>query len=569
MSARQSKLIDWKSLGRERFERMVEALISKEFENEEVLIPDGRGGDAGIDASVRTIESYTIFQFKYFTDGFPTHYKSRRNQIRSSFKTALKHAPTDWILVIPGNTTPSEYEFVQNLQTEDHPNLRISVWGRSKLDVVASKHPDIVSFFNRDDDLERLLANIGEEAHAPKSTTDIKRRLDNIAEGAATMDEDWTLDFSRTGSGNTFALRPKHPRAHEISPVKIGLSLDFPPEESDLKRIWSRHYEYGIGSSITLPSHVVRGFRIEGPSFLETTGDLSRIVMSDLEDSRDALKCIIEAISDDRVTGSFRGLATRFGTGIRGISVELKFYETVSLAIPIPADRSSSEGDITLSPGEFSADADTTHKSARLMRALHESEILKIFISGNQLCTLKCQSNALSSDIEHFKIIEDYSSDIKFIEAKLGVDIGIPEEISDYTRAVARSVRLILDGYMTRHPSRASFGVELDLNASDNPTISEMLSGKAHSLKFETESHEVTIGDSKIALGPVAFYSPSTVLEYVSESTSSTESVETDKALVKTEDGKPMFWFIESGIRQDSNGAIASSAWNVLNVEEF
>lgn len=568
MSTKPSKIINWAGLGRERFERIVEALIAKEFEGGDVTIPNGRGGDGGIDASVKIDQQYKIFQFKYFTDGFPSHNKSRRDQIRRSFKSALKHGPNQWILVIPENSTPSEYDFVKNLKSKYSPEIAVSIWGRTQLDLVASNHPEIVAYYNKDDSLERALSNIGEERHAPKSTADIRSRLNKISEDTASMDEDWTLDFSHTDNLTTLALRPKHPKAHEKSPVKIGLDLEFSPQDSDLQKVWDRHRHYGIGTSITLPARVIRDFRINGPRFLEMTGDVSHIVMTDLEHSSGPVQCTIETLSSGKVTGHFKGFVTRFGTGNLGISVELNFYKTVTISIPIPADQSPTEGDITLRSGEFSADTNISHKSARLMRTLHESEQIKILLSGKPFATLKSKSNALFADIEHFKIVEEFSSDIKFIESKLGVDIGIPEEISDFTRALARSVKLILDGYMTRHPTRSQFGVELAENACSNATISELLAGKSCALHIEHEHHEVEIGDTTIELGPLSFYAAEAVLEHRDGSSISRGPSTTNKAIIKTSDDKPMYWFIKTGIRQDADGRIVSSPWNIQKVNE-
>ena len=470
--------------------------------------------------------------------------------------------------LFPENSTPSEYDFVKNLKLKYSPEMTVSIWGRTKLDLVASNHPEIMAYYNKDDSLERALSNIGKESHAPKSTADIRSRLNKISEDSASMDEDWTLDFSHTDNITTLALKPKHPMAHEKSPVKIGLDLEFSPQDSDLQKVWDRHRHYGIGSSITLPARVIRDFRINGPRFLEMTGDLSHIVMTDLEHSSGPVQCTVETLSSGKTTGHFKGFATRFGTGTLGISVELDFYKTVTISIPIPSDHSPTEGDIILRSGEFSADTNISHKSARLMRILHESEQIKIFLSGKPFVTLRSKSNALVADIEHFKIIEEFSSDIKFIESKLGVDIGIPEEISDLTRAIARSVKLILDGYMTRHPTRSQFGVELTENSCSNSTMSELLAGESCALHIEHDHHEVIIGDTKVELGPLSFYSAEAVLEHQDDCNMLQGPSTTNKAIIKTSDNRPMYWFIKTDIRQDADGRIVSSPWNILNVNE-
>ena len=61
--------IDWDGLGQQRFDRVVEALVSRRF-GDSVRAVNGRGGDDGIDIEIAGEGRLQIQQLKYFPEGF-------------------------------------------------------------------------------------------------------------------------------------------------------------------------------------------------------------------------------------------------------------------------------------------------------------------------------------------------------------------------------------------------------------------------------------------------------------------------------------------------------------------
>ena len=90
-------MLNWQTLGEEKFNRAAEMLIMRTVEAENpglvVTAVDGRGGDGGIDLDVRvkkTGQLVAIYQLKHFPEGFAGEWgKSRKPQIKKSLQSAV------------------------------------------------------------------------------------------------------------------------------------------------------------------------------------------------------------------------------------------------------------------------------------------------------------------------------------------------------------------------------------------------------------------------------------------------------------------------------------------------
>lgn len=81
--------IDWDRIGQPCFDRYVEALLHRMFDDSgRVVVVNGRGGNGGIDVQVTGHAGLWIFQLKYHPDGFPGSLKGRRTAIKKSFGRA-------------------------------------------------------------------------------------------------------------------------------------------------------------------------------------------------------------------------------------------------------------------------------------------------------------------------------------------------------------------------------------------------------------------------------------------------------------------------------------------------
>lgn len=105
--------IEWDCIGQPAFDRLVEALLHRMFDDSgQVVVVNGRGGDGGIDVQVTGDAGLRIFQLKYHPDGFPGSLKGRRTAIKKSFRRTMAHRPVEWTLVVPCTLTVSERAFV-------------------------------------------------------------------------------------------------------------------------------------------------------------------------------------------------------------------------------------------------------------------------------------------------------------------------------------------------------------------------------------------------------------------------------------------------------------------------
>ncbi|MFD6551154.1 hypothetical protein [Streptomyces sp. NPDC058398] len=93
--------IEWDRIGQPAFDRYVEALLHRMFDDGgPVIVVNGRGGD-GIDLPVTAEVGLRIFQLKCHPDGFPGSLKGRRASIKKSFNRAVAHKPAERAL-FPG-----------------------------------------------------------------------------------------------------------------------------------------------------------------------------------------------------------------------------------------------------------------------------------------------------------------------------------------------------------------------------------------------------------------------------------------------------------------------------------
>ncbi|MFF8534280.1 hypothetical protein ACF07B_20420 [Streptomyces sp. NPDC015532] len=87
--------IEWDRIGQPAFDRYVEALLHRMFDDGgPVIVVNGRGGD-GIDLPVTAEVGLRIFQLKCHPDGFPGSLKGRRASINKSFNRAMAHTPVE------------------------------------------------------------------------------------------------------------------------------------------------------------------------------------------------------------------------------------------------------------------------------------------------------------------------------------------------------------------------------------------------------------------------------------------------------------------------------------------
>jgi hypothetical protein len=110
--------VNFTKLPRERFDRVVEALLLAEYgvDGTHVQVIDGRGGDDGIDVGVWDAEENIVhvFQLKHYPEGLSGKFSGRCDKVKDSFDTAWKtNQPPKWTLVIPRNPSIDEHAKVR------------------------------------------------------------------------------------------------------------------------------------------------------------------------------------------------------------------------------------------------------------------------------------------------------------------------------------------------------------------------------------------------------------------------------------------------------------------------
>ena len=123
------------------YEDMVAVLLSTLHPEAERL--DGRGGDGGRDIQLRHHGRLDLFELKSFT-GRLSKQHGRRRQVEDSLKTAARHNPDSWTLVVPIDHTKDELAWFDRLRSQYPFPL---IWrGRTWLDqqvAVAGRRPII------------------------------------------------------------------------------------------------------------------------------------------------------------------------------------------------------------------------------------------------------------------------------------------------------------------------------------------------------------------------------------------------------------------------------------------
>jgi hypothetical protein len=391
--------IDWDGLGQQRFDRVVEALVSRRF-GDSVRAVNGRGGDDGIDIEIAGEGRLQIQQLKYFPEGFSGGFSgTRRQQIRKSFEKAAAHDPDEWTLIVPCVLTTAEHAFVKKLGVPNGPT--ISIVDRATLDSWLADDPDLDSYFQRDPatTLERYARVFQQERSALLGgIEDLAARVGDLGGIADTTDPDWTMDFSRTSEAVSVIVRPQHPGAASTNPFRMQVQLgELGDERADLRKHLERTLGYGSSEPIRIPREVVETIHIEGPKFLageQPPGDIELHRMSNTPGVGKPLEVRVFD-KDDKQVASWLGRITHADRGTLGGSIEAHFCEgRLQARFRLP------HGDPSTTPSEnASAAADVSFKTGQalpsvvrdvlcLYRQIQSAGKLKLYIDGLHATTL-------------------------------------------------------------------------------------------------------------------------------------------------------------------------------------
>lgn len=336
--------IDWDQLGQQRFDRIVEVLITRRYRDaDSVIAVNGRGGDGGIDLEVRQGERLRLFQLKYFPEGFSGGFrKTRREQIRRSYNKMLKEEPYEWVLVVPNNLTPTERTFVKGLvKGAEAPRRRVI--DRTGLDDLLVDFPEVDRWAQRNVTTE-LLENaktFNREIDSLLGPEDLGTRIANLGRLVDSTDLDWTYDFHRDGDTVSQILRAQHSRAHIVNPVYITVRGQFGSQHAGLVEQFQDRVRFGTAERVVLPSETVNGIEITGPEHIARQFESGDVVLEVGESAAPGVGRPVKlrfSHEDDTIIAAHEGRITHFGTGTHGYALEAAFYDehlTARIMFPV------------------------------------------------------------------------------------------------------------------------------------------------------------------------------------------------------------------------------------------
>ena len=461
------RVIHWQRLDRAEFETAVEALLTRMYaSSDHFQIPNGRGGDGGIDAIVVQGNRKTIFQLKYFPEGISGGFSQRRRQITQSLEAAMAHAPTDWVLVVPCKLTRSEHAFIQQIGTT-HP-VRKRVMDLPALDSEMAKRPDLVNYLQRGDHLEsRARLYEAERAVLLGGVDDVTARMRGLQSVIDELDPHWTLSPSVDGTVVTHTIKAKHPRAAELSPINISFSAS-PPPGSEIADKWERVLGYGANEAVTFTAGMVSEFRVDGPKFL--AGEHEVAELSYLPIPSDETKEVeIELLfldTDENVLASHTGLSRHVGEGNRGFSLDGVFYDCVTLKLGFPHNQQD-DGRCDMNVDISRANVPTMIDATNLILQLNtDGQSIKVRIDGHDLAKL-IFGPSTTSWLDEVVYMHDLAEDLDVIQRAAGARFPVPAEITQLDRVTVRNLRLMLDGKCVVHPQLAQTSFTLNGERSD------------------------------------------------------------------------------------------------------
>jgi hypothetical protein len=506
--------IEWKLLDQPAFDRVVEALFLAENRDlpQDAYAVNGRGGDDGIDIHIRRDGRLTILQLKCFPEGFSGGFAAtRRAQTRDSFKTALQHKPDEWLLVVPATLTQGERHYVEGLPGRQRPKLTkpdIVVVGQPELDRLASQHPDLVTYFKRDE-LREAAKDFSAEQALLLSKDDVLTRVAALAKQNDTLHPDWRLEFFTKGDIVGTTLVAKHPHAVERSPVTFTLNTAFGPDHEDLRKSFDRAISFGTPGRIDLPASVVTSFVVDGPEFLADRSENVEITWWAENTNQESVPVSLVFYDDrDKPTASFYGKTTWRNSAANGGSLNVLFHETVTLEFQLPFDTAEQVSMTVKIALSGAAPADVV-AGVNLLGRLAEVPAFGIELDGKQLArVLRAEPGGSPFGENRDEILRhrDVAADLVVIQDATHRRFPYPEQVDFEDLVYIRCLRLLLEGKCVVLPGHRQ--VTPRLNGEDGDHVGQLLSGDYMSLLFDTENYGQSILGHDVYVGHARFYAP-------------------------------------------------------------
>jgi CRP-like cAMP-binding protein len=479
------------------YEDMVAVLLSTLHPEAERL--DGRGGDGGRDIQLRHDGRLDLFELKSFT-GRLSKQHGRRRQVEDSLKTATRHNPDSWTLIVPIDHTKDELAWFDGLRSKFPFPL---IWrGRTWLDQQLANHPAIVRYYLEDGNGEaiRILRELREEqADLASGIPDAMERLRVLRRRLDKVSPHYRLDVSIVGDTITVTVRPRYRGADRDHPILINLGFSFPstPAGQEAAERLRRAFDYG--EQVVVEPEYVHDLRVDMPG--QPTQDLSGgkvIIGPAVEDP--PLRLDARAVISDPDGAPLGSLPLRFNrrqSGPRGGT--LSGQDTtgllhLSMQVNIADRKGRVHFQLTEPPGDLLPSS--LLPALRILQHLHAPNRLEVRVGTAVLMQPSPLPPAEPVSAAFLALIED----LERIQAFSRTVFPMPTELSRQDLvAIGQAARLVAGERVAVGSGTASASMTL---ADPQAFEQLLLDDTSFLVSFTEDNHIETIAGVEVPLGP-------------------------------------------------------------------
>ncbi|MFC9004781.1 hypothetical protein ACFV2I_38250 [Streptomyces microflavus] len=460
---------------------------------------DGTGGDGGRDLYEYTpANELLLYEAKSFTGRMVS---GRRSQVIDSLRSAARHQPDHWDLLVPIDPTPSEQRWFDSLRAE-FPFVR-SWRGRSWLDMQFAKHPDLVRYALQqtgDYILERI-AEARAERDVLLNVPDYLDRVQVLHARAQEISPHYALRAEVDASGNsTVHVTPKGPGGH----VPFNFNLTF--RNSEVGGAEKRRMEEVMrcGGKVELTSDHLVEASVTGPAELGL-GTLSLGGLR-ITSPREELSPPLSA-----------QLAVRRDSGIPVVSLPLHFTQRDTgvagstlhggdlnnfLGVRLRVDRGTRTCNLTF-------DVDLSAPSLpqnmlpvlRMIGSARPGRFLALTLAGRNQGRMTAQ---VTTDMtfgtlspEEAMWWADAFEDLIRLQNRTGHYFAVPEDFTKRDALDVKEALSLIDGETVTLRAKS-----LSIEVTTSEALEQLAAGPQFRLEALSESLNFKIGDHEIDLGP-------------------------------------------------------------------
>lgn len=568
-------LVEWSTIGRDRFERIVQALVPYQHpDGAEVQPIDGRGGDGGVDVLVvEPSGRRVVYQLKYLPEGFDGKHQGGRQQIRASLKSVLDDPPDEWVLVVPCVPTRSGWDFIGKLN-KGH-DFKVTFVGEDRLDGDrwVGGHLGVVrALVTRDPILEAASILNSEQvdmAVLADPSRHLAERVHALGQEVDKVDPHYTFDFTRRGDLTIHVLRPRHPG---VDPIRVELGLA-PGDDPRVQRFLDAA-RYGTTEPVALSGRHVERLDFEGTVLLPSGVEgLAELVLQPEPDQPREIPLILELRDGQgRRISTDRGAVANAGSGSEGWTLKQVLHQLVTITWVFKAHG--------LAPGEagdgairvevdpcVGADISALRRAALLLQHLTEATRFRLLTDSSPLVEGVVPDGVHDLDPTLLAIYRELAEDLGVIEDELHMQFGIPETITTLDRIRARILRRMLDGRQVYLPTAATPQLTLEPALLHQGRDPDLLAGE-HGVCLVSEPVTVwTLAGQELELPTsAAYFFRDTYLEEPERVRAELEAGENARCRLLSVGGEPPVVYLPGRLGEGQQ--FAPQPWGLIGVDE-